>query len=192
MPDAIKGEAQRFLALIKKGASSPFAAKIALAAGGGLIALADMWVEADRRGGFTSPDFLSYLKEAAQDMVKALPLLIAGERAAQFASKTRFGRATLWTLGGLGAVLSLRKVLDYVTSAYTVAGGQEGTFTAQLFYGLQSLDTFLDEFEKRADAGVWGVAERRNTHQPYCMSPPYAANDNEYVSRWGVAQWFIG
>ncbi|MBS0503213.1 MAG: hypothetical protein JSS55_05290 [Proteobacteria bacterium] len=148
-PDSIKGEAKRLLALIEKGAKSPFAAKIALTAGAGLVALADMWVEADRRGGFTSPEFFDYLKESADDMVKALPLLIAGERAAQIASHTRFGRATLWTLGALGTAISLRTVLDYVTSAYEVTPGQEGTFAAQLFYGLQSLDSFIDDFEKQ-------------------------------------------
>jgi hypothetical protein len=55
-PENLKGAAKNLLSLMTKGLESPYAGRIALSAGGGLLALADMWVEADRRGGFTSPE----------------------------------------------------------------------------------------------------------------------------------------
>jgi hypothetical protein len=144
-PENLKGAAKNLLSLMTKGLESPYAGRIALSAGGGLLALADMWVEADRRGGFTSPDFLNYLKEQVKGAVKALPLILGGMH---IASKSPLGNAAMIVLGAVGTYLSVRKVLDYITQEYEVAAGQENTALAGLYYQLKNLNEFLIGFEK--------------------------------------------
>lgn len=71
-------DARRLLASINFDLESK-GNKLALLASPGMRdALTEVWVEAERRGGFDSPEFLEWAEETAQDALIALPILAGG------------------------------------------------------------------------------------------------------------------
>jgi hypothetical protein len=127
IPTALKESLTQLLSLYKKADGSVHKSRVALTVGGGVLALAELWVEADKRGGFTSPDFLDYLKATAKDAVVALP---ATGAALYGASLTPLGPAVFVTLGAVGVYTGVRKVLDHVIEKYKPATGE----TSSLLY----------------------------------------------------------
>jgi len=90
--------------------------RLGLTVAAGVLAIADLWVEADKRGGFFTPEFGTYLKETLKDVATSIVspagVLLIG---AQF---TPLGPVLDITLGAVLAYTAIRKVLDYVVDTY--------------------------------------------------------------------------
>ena len=116
VPELIGAGLKKAAAYFKHPDGSIHKTRVGLTIAGSVLALADLWVEADKRGGFFTPKFGEYLidtaKEAAQSLISPTGLLIIG------AGFTPLGPALYLGLGVVAAYEGIRKVLDYMIEKY--------------------------------------------------------------------------
>ena len=137
------------------------AKKLSFGVAAGVLAMASIWVEADKRGGFTTPAFQTYLHETLKDVAQSIvsPLGVA-LIAAQF---TPLGPAINVALLGLATYETIRKVLDHVVDTY----GQEPGFIRDYLGPVRSwfvafekdIQSFLNQIGKDVGALVEAVLE---------------------------------
>jgi hypothetical protein len=124
-PEAIRAQLTKYADLVKSGFAGiapDKARRMALTASGGLVALTEIWVESERRGGFESPEFLEWAQDAAKDALIALPVLGGG---LWLAGLTPLGPAVGIALTAAGAYASIRNIADGLSVQYAPAEGEE-------------------------------------------------------------------
>jgi hypothetical protein len=114
--------------------------RVGLSVAAGVLAVGNVWVEWDRRGGFT-PEFATYLKESAKDAISALPY--AG--AIAVAAMSPLGPAVLFTLGAVATYSAIRNIVGYLASDEYGLDKDGATYA---FF--KSIDDSLSAFEKVA------------------------------------------
>lgn len=122
--------------------------RVAMTMAASALAMADIWVEWDRRKNVPGA-FELYLRHAANEAMQSLPLYAA----IAAASMSPIGPAVIFSLTAVATYAAIRKVVGYLVNEYGL--DQNGV----VYQVLKTIDDSLTQFEKKSDL-IWSGLRR--------------------------------
>ena len=149
VPGVVRAGMQKAVDYYKTPDGGVHKAKLGLTVAGSVLALADLWVEADKRGGFFTPAFGAYLKETLKNV--AASIATPGGVAIIAAGFTPLGPALLFSLGATAAYSTIRKTLDYVVDIYGKEDGFIKSYVAPVRDWIVGFENKVQKYIKMSE-----------------------------------------